>query len=114
MAQIQDALSNALMTLDAGDKESTVDKEAVDRLVETLESRFISWQKFFLVVVPSYLAAVSIPIAVSMWVTSQHQAMPTHAGAVSQREWVQIERRLQNMEQDISEIRRAVLEGSGP
>ena len=89
-------------------EDGNVDEGAIDRLVSSLESRFVSWKTVFLVILPSYLAAFSLPIAFSIWITDNHRSEPIHDGAVSQREFQYVESRLQNIEVQLREQRKDI------
>jgi hypothetical protein len=64
----------------------SMEQQDVDRLIATLDSRFVSWRSMVFYLIPSYLLTITVPIGVATYLGAQHASQTAHPGAVTQRE----------------------------
>jgi hypothetical protein len=86
-----------------------MDQETAKQLIESLDSRFVSYKVFSISIIIALVGAIGIPIGVTVFVVGQtdtriedHANLPTHEGAVSQREFRFIDQRLNRIESNQS------------
>lgn len=89
-------------------KDLDMTDESIDRLIHSLEERFVSWKSIFLYVLPMYMVALTVPIGVSMWLINDHASKPLHSGAVSQQEFRLVMDRLDDIQEEVRDLRRLV------
>jgi len=95
-------------------KGSPMEHQDVERLLSSLDSRFVSWRAMLLIIIPAF----SVLVGVVLFLVAQHDARPVHTEAVTQREidlreqlnrdqWEAVTKRLDNIDTQLKNLQPA-------